>query len=245
MSKRTKEIASRLLEQKTPANDVEKFLHDIEDHLQALKFQANNSIEHRSLINKEIPDFLRDVFPEMKDFDAFLLLLEFFGLNRGRHKNDFFTDAYVFFDREKSGFLMVQQPFFRPLDSIQRSYFCLLCQRDENGDQILSLAGVNGKRILTARYEFSLNDQAYVQKSLDIGVDEEEIKGFDPVNLAKTLSLRHFEKEKESLLITETMLRKVPFHNWLLSPGSNLKILERIPALQQFAKIPRRIPTRS
>ncbi len=237
MSRRTQEFAQRLLEIQTASGDPAKFLQDIEDKLQAIKGEAGNDIINKGFYNREILEFLRDAFPEIQDINGFLNLLEVFGLNR-------FTDAYAFIDKEKSGFLLIQQPPINPQDSIQRSYFCLLYQRDEKGNPILSLAGVNGKRILTARYEFPPGDNLYVQKSLDIGVDEEEIKGFNPVNLAKTLSLRHFEKEKESLLITKTMLRKAPCHNWLLSPGDNLEILERIPALQQFAKIPQIIPVK-
>jgi len=245
MSQKTKEFAQQLLGIRTPSGDLSKFLQDIEDKLQAIKGEAENDIINKGFYNREIPEFLIDHFPEIQDINGFLNLLQVFGLNRGYHNKDLFSGAYVFSDEKKSGFLMFQQPLVNPQDSIQRSHFCLLYQRDENGNPILNLAGVNGKRILAASYEFSPDDKVYIQKSLDIGVDEEEIKGFNPVSLATILSLRHFEKEKESPLITKTMLKKAPFHNWLLSPGSNLKNLEKISALQQFAKIPQRILTKT
>ena len=245
MSRKTKEFAQRLLEIQTASGDPAKFLQDIEDKLQAIKGEAGNDIINKGFYNREIPEFLRDAFPEIQDINGFLNLLEVFGLNRGYHNKDLFSGAYVFSDEKKSGFLMFQQPLVNPQDSIQRSHFCLLYQRDEKGNPILSLAGVNGKRILAASYEFSPDDKAYIQKSFDIGVDEEEIKGFNPVSLATILSLRHFEKEKESPLITKTMLRKALFHNWLLSPGKNLKILDRMPVLQQFAEIPQVISTKT
>jgi len=232
MSQRTEKIAQQLLEKQTGSGDLTTFLNDIEEYLKAIKNEVKNTISHKGLANKEIPEFLRDVFPEIEKFDQLLDLLKIFGLNI-RH------DAYVFFDQEKSGFLMTQQPLLSPLDSIQRSYFCLLSQTNEKGDQILTFSGINGERILTADYVYSKQQKAYERQRLNIGIDSHEEKQFSPTNPSIKIKPRYLISHK---IITKTMLKKASLHD-LYIDFSNQPVSTNLKSLQIFQNIPLRIAT--
>lgn len=155
-------------EKRKTALDLVRFLADIAAHLKATKFEAGNTIEHRGLYGREIPEFLKDVFPEITDQVNFLAVLKIFGLKQSR-----FSDAYVFFDREKTGFIMAQQPIgIHPVD---QSHFCLLYQiKGKNKTPVVNIAGVYQGRILTAIYRFQPESGQYIRRCLDIGVNQDE-----------------------------------------------------------------------
>ncbi|MCR4312919.1 MAG: hypothetical protein NUV58_01595 [Candidatus Roizmanbacteria bacterium] len=216
---RTKEeiekIASDLLKNRDPANDISIFLQDIETYLHALKFEANDSIGHYGLNNKEIPEFLRDVFPEIKDINGFLTILSIFGFNRGLFNKDFFTDAYVFFDIKKSGFIIAQQPLGQ-LNTLENSEFSLMYQRNKKGNPVLTLSGVNDGLLLGAKYEHSPSEKQYVLVNLDISVESE----------------KHLSSTQRGIF-TKKMLKKANIKKHM--PG--------LQSLQEFKKIPQQIPT--
>lgn len=208
-------IASDLLKNRDPANDISIFLQDIETYLHALKFEANDSIGHYDLNNKEIPEFLRDVFPEIKDINGFLAMLSIFGFNRDLFNKDFFPDAYVFFDKKKSGFIIVQQPRGQ-LNTLEDSEFSLMYQRNEKGNPVLTLSGVNDGLLLGAKYEHSPSEKQYVLVNLDINAESE----------------KHLSSTQRGIF-TKKMLKKANIKKHM--PG--------LQSLQEFKKIPQQIPT--
>ena len=226
---RTKEeiekIASDLLKNRDPANDISIFLQDIETYLHALKFEANDSIGHYGLNNKEIPEFLRDVFPEIKDINGFLTILSIFGFNRGLFNKDFFTDAYVFFDIKKSGFIIAQQPLGQ-LNTLENSEFSLMYQRNKKGNPVLTLSGVNDGLLLGAKYEHSPSEKQYVLASLDI------------INVGGT-EINH---QTDNAVKSETTQRGI-FTKKMLKKANIKKHMPGLQSLQEFKKIPQQIPT--
>jgi|GEM_PF-3411359 len=239
MSERTKIIAAEILRQpqKNADFNLDNFLGAVDTRLKNLRDPDVNSIEHRGLYNKEITQFLKNVFPEIENFEEFMALLGVFGFKGG-----FFSDLHIFYDKNAPGFLIAQLSRSAPLDSVQRSSFCLLCEPKKDGGQVLTIAGVNDKRILMANYQSSPSENAYEQTGLSVGVSQEEIKNFSSQDLSQ-IHLSSVRTILKPPLITQAMIKKTPNYDWLLSLDGNQQILETTPSLQKFRQIPQRIAT--
>ena len=110
---------------------------------------------------------------------------------------------------------MVQQPLGQ-LNTLENSEFSLMYQRNEKGNPVLTLSGVNDGLLLGTKYVHSPSEKQYVLANLDINVES-----------AKLLS------STQRGIFTKRMLKKANIKKHV--PG--------LQSLQEFKKIPQQIPT--
>lgn len=206
---------------------------DLDIRRKVPKSDGNGLVDYFRLGSTEVLDFFKDTFSEIENMEEFFSLLQVFGFNRGLLKNGFFSEALIYFPKDKPGGFIFVQP--ATPKSIGESEFCLMSQRNRAGNPVISITGVKDKRILSARYQFEPK-HGYVQTDLDIGVGKHELG-----NLIKgPVSSTQYRLEYKPL-ITPAMLKKAPLHDWIIRLG-NKPVPHDIESLKKFAAIPQRIP---
>ncbi len=144
--------------------DLERFLPQIEEYLQAVKNESNNGVRHKSLHgSKEIFNYLLENFPEF-DLPTLTQLFKAFGIKT--------KELFVFFSNEQTGLFVMQEPWNKPLSSYKYATATFAWYIDKkSGNKVFAISGIENNRIVAARYEASSNDEAYKLMSFDFGVD--------------------------------------------------------------------------
>lgn len=238
--RRTKQIARKVLEHYASFDNIASFIHSVDDDLnmrrKVPKSDGNGLVDYFRLGSTEVLDFFKDAFPEIENIEGFFSLLQTFGFNRGLSKNGFFSEALIYFPKDKPGGFIFVQP--ATPKNIGESEFCLMSQRNRAGNPVIKITGVKDKRILAAEYKFNPLKHSFVQTHLDIGVGQNELESLID---QQPITATQYKLENKPL-ITQAMLKRAPLHEYILSLG-NKPVPCGIETLQKFAAIPQRIPT--
>ena len=233
MSKRIEAIVQMVKKSENEPIELSKLFSEAEAHLTAFQYKTKG-FEHRGLYNREVVEFLKLSFPDIKDFDRFLDLLTNLGLKRGIMNKDFFTDAYILFDLNKSGFMLIQQSM--QLTSLARNDFCL-AYTIEAGKPTLRTSGIKNGRLISSEYTFNPTDEAYIRTALNVGVEKNEMADYE----IKPIALERFLKNPDSILFSEKMRSKAGKKDWILSLGN--KPVPNLTYLIGFPNIPQKVAT--